>query len=164
MLNSTTTRYCDFPRLVLHLFPLMQYGALLMVDSEEEYYPEEISKLKDDVEKEGLGLIVFGEWYNVDTMIKMKFFDDNTRSWWTPVTGDACSFSQNHTTLPCCRVASLMLSALHIQWLHDSQHGCRQAGHIIRIALCCHLMLCWLAHCMYPRFLPYLHIQYIANL
>ena len=58
-----------------------------MVDSEEEYYPEEINKLKDDVEKEGMGLIVFGEWYNVDTMIKMKFFDDNTRSWWTPVTG-----------------------------------------------------------------------------
>jgi len=65
----------------------MQYGTLLMVDSEEEYYPDEISKLKDDVEKEGMGLIVFGEWYNVDTMIKMKFFDDNTRSWWTPVTG-----------------------------------------------------------------------------
>ena len=57
------------------------------MDSEEEYYLEEISKLKDDVEKEGLGLIVFGEWYNVDTMVKMKFFDDNTRSWWTPVTG-----------------------------------------------------------------------------
>ncbi|KAL0019909.1 hypothetical protein WJX77_006101 [Trebouxia sp. C0004] len=70
-------------------FDARQYGALLMVDSEEEYYPEEISKLKDDVEKEGMGLIVFGEWYNVDTMIKMKFFDDNTRSWWTPVTGGA---------------------------------------------------------------------------
>jgi len=74
-----------------HVFPIFpfctQYGTLLMVDSEEEYYPEEISKLKDDVEKEGMGLIVFGEWYNVDTMIKMKFFDDNTRSWWTPVTG-----------------------------------------------------------------------------
>ena len=58
------------------------------MDSEEEFYAEEISKLKTDVEQEGLGLIVFGEWYNVDTMIKMKFFDDNTRSWWTPVTGD----------------------------------------------------------------------------
>ena len=66
-----------------------------MVDSEEEYYPEEISKLKDDVEKEGLGLIVFGEWYNVDTMIKMKFFDDNTRSWWTPVTGAPCHTSSH---------------------------------------------------------------------
>lgn len=65
----------------------LQYGALLMVDMEEEYYPEEIAKLEQDV-KDGLGLIVFAEWYNVDTMVKMKFFDDNTRSWWTPVTGD----------------------------------------------------------------------------
>ena len=63
-----------------------QYGALLMVDLEEEYYPEEITKLEQDV-RDGLGLIVFGEWFNVDTMVKMKFFDDNTRSWWTPVTG-----------------------------------------------------------------------------
>jgi len=65
----------------------LQYGALLMVDMEEEYYPEEVAKLEQDV-KDGLGLIVFAEWYNVDTMVKMKFFDDNTRSWWTPVTGD----------------------------------------------------------------------------
>ena len=65
---------------------LLQYGVLLMVDLEEEYYPEEIAKLEQDV-REGLGLIVFGEWYNVDTMVKMRFFDDNTRSWWTPVTG-----------------------------------------------------------------------------
>ena len=64
----------------------LQYGALLMVDLEEEYYPEEITKLEQDV-RDGLGLIVFGEWFNVDTMVKMKFFDDNTRSWWTPVTG-----------------------------------------------------------------------------
>ena len=65
-----------------------QYGALLMVDLEEEYYPEEIAKLEQDV-KEGLGLIVFADWYNVDTMVKMRFFDDNTRSWWTPVTGNS---------------------------------------------------------------------------
>ncbi|KAL0346594.1 UNVERIFIED_CONTAM: Subtilisin-like protease SBT6.1 [Sesamum calycinum] len=32
-------------------------------------------------------LAVFADWYNVDSMMKMKFFDDNTRSWWTPVTG-----------------------------------------------------------------------------
>lgn len=57
-----------------------------MVDLEEEYYPEEIAKLEADVAA-GLGLIVFGEWYNVDTMVKMRFFDDNTRSWWTPITG-----------------------------------------------------------------------------
>jgi hypothetical protein len=67
----------------------MQYGTLLMVDMEEEYYPEEIAKLEKDVEA-GLGLIVFGEWFNVDTMVKMKFYDDNTRSWWSPITGAHC--------------------------------------------------------------------------
>ncbi|KAK9806804.1 hypothetical protein WJX72_003461 [[Myrmecia] bisecta] len=71
----------------LACFDAAQYGALLMVDLEEEYYPEEIAKLTADVGQHGLGLIVFGEWYNVDTMVKMRFFDDNTRSWWTPVTG-----------------------------------------------------------------------------
>ena len=65
----------------------MQYGALLIVDPEEENYPEEITKLADDVAVKGMGLIVVGEWYNVDTMVKMRFFDDNTRSWWTPATG-----------------------------------------------------------------------------
>lgn len=71
----------------------VQYGALLIVDSEEEFHEEEIRKLHRDVEQHGLGLIVFAEWYNVDTMVKMRFFDDNTRSWWTPVTGvsrEAC--------------------------------------------------------------------------
>ena len=65
----------------------MQYGALLLVDPEEETYAEEVSKLAADVAVKGLGLIVIGEWYNVDTMVKMRFFDDNTRSWWTPATG-----------------------------------------------------------------------------
>ena len=58
-----------------------------MVDLEEEYFPEEIAKLEADVAEGGLGLIVVGDWYNVDTMVKMRFFDDNTRSWWTPITG-----------------------------------------------------------------------------
>ncbi|KAL8153195.1 hypothetical protein V2J09_010955 [Rumex salicifolius] len=73
----------------LTCFDAHQYGTLLLVDLEEEYFEEEIEKLKDDVVNTGLGLIVFAEWYNVDTMIKMRFFDDNTRSWWTPVTGGA---------------------------------------------------------------------------
>ncbi|KAL0374343.1 UNVERIFIED_CONTAM: Subtilisin-like protease SBT6.1 [Sesamum radiatum] len=46
-----------------------------------------MTKLKNDVINNGLGLAVFADWYNVDSMMKMKFFDDNTRSWWTPVTG-----------------------------------------------------------------------------
>ncbi|KAL9154330.1 hypothetical protein ABFS82_10G107300 [Erythranthe guttata] len=70
-------------------FDANQYGTLLLVDLEEEYFPEEINKLKDDIINNGLGVAVFADWYNVDSMMKMKFFDDNTRSWWTPVTGGA---------------------------------------------------------------------------
>ncbi|XP_057545645.1 subtilisin-like protease SBT6.1 [Amaranthus tricolor] len=73
----------------LTCFDARQYGTLLLVDLEEEYFEEEINKLKEDVLNTGLGLVVFAEWYNVETMVKMKFFDDNTRSWWTPVTGGA---------------------------------------------------------------------------
>ncbi|KAL2532647.1 Subtilisin-like protease SBT6.1 [Abeliophyllum distichum] len=70
-------------------FDAQQYGTLLLVDLEDEYFDEEIKKLRDDVINTGLGLVVFADWYNLDSMVKMKFFDDNTRSWWTPVTGGA---------------------------------------------------------------------------
>ena len=40
-----------------------------------------------DVETHGLGLLLFPEWYSQESMSRMHFFDDNTRSWWTPVTG-----------------------------------------------------------------------------
>lgn len=73
----------------LTCFDARQYGTLLMVDLEDEYHVEEIKKIEEDVKILGLGLIVFADWYHVETMIKMKFFDDNTRSWWTPVTGGA---------------------------------------------------------------------------
>ncbi|KAJ6794314.1 subtilisin-like protease SBT6.1 isoform X1 [Iris pallida] len=73
----------------LTCFDASRYGTLLMVDLEDEYFREEIDKLRDDVVYGGLGLAVFAEWYNVDSMVKMRFFDDNTRSWWTPVTGGA---------------------------------------------------------------------------
>lgn len=73
----------------LTCFDSWQYGTLLMVDLEDEYYDEEIKKIEADIKLSGLGLIVFADWYHVETMTKMKFFDDNTRSWWTPVTGGA---------------------------------------------------------------------------
>ncbi|XP_075087059.1 subtilisin-like protease SBT6.1 isoform X2 [Nicotiana tabacum] len=73
----------------LTCFDARQYGTLLLVDLEDEYFPEEIKKLRDDVINSGLCVVVFADWYNVETMVKMRFFDDNTRSWWTPVTGGA---------------------------------------------------------------------------
>ena len=72
----------------LTCFDASQYGTLLLVDAEEEYFTEEIAKLKRDVD-DGLSVVVFGEWYNVSVMKKVKFFDENTRQWWVPVTGGA---------------------------------------------------------------------------
>lgn len=65
-----------------------QYGTLLLVDAEEEYFPEEVAKLKRDVDN-GLSLVVFADWYNVSVMRKVKFYDENTRQWWMPDTGGA---------------------------------------------------------------------------
>ncbi|XP_029781153.1 membrane-bound transcription factor site-1 protease isoform X2 [Suricata suricatta] len=69
-------------------FDAGQYGTLLMVDSEEEYFPEEVAKLRRDVDN-GLSLIVFSDWYNTSVMRKVKFYDENTRQWWMPDTGGA---------------------------------------------------------------------------
>ena len=56
-------------------------GTLLLVDSEEEYFPEEVAKLRRDVDN-GLSLIVFSDWYNTSVMRKVKFYDENTRYWY----------------------------------------------------------------------------------
>uniref|UniRef100_A0A8C4SAC7 Membrane-bound transcription factor peptidase, site 1 n=1 Tax=Erpetoichthys calabaricus TaxID=27687 RepID=A0A8C4SAC7_ERPCA len=72
----------------LTCFDASQYGTLLMVDSEEEYFPEEIAKLRRDIDQ-GLSLIVFSDWYNTSVMRKVKFYDENTRQWWMPDTGGA---------------------------------------------------------------------------
>ncbi|XP_071040953.1 membrane-bound transcription factor site-1 protease isoform X2 [Parasteatoda tepidariorum] len=69
-------------------FDAQQYGALLLVDSEEEFFPEEVSKLIKDIDG-GLSLVVFADWYNVSVMKKVKFYDENTRQWWMPDTGGA---------------------------------------------------------------------------
>jgi|SRR6218665_1044572 len=59
-------------------FVICCVGALLLIDPEEEYFPEEVTKLKRDVDH-GLSVLVFADWYNVTVMKKIKFFDENTR-------------------------------------------------------------------------------------
>ena len=63
-------------------------GTLLLVDSEEEYFPEEVEKLRLDVATRGLSVVVIADWYNTDVMKKIKFYDENTRQWWMPDTGE----------------------------------------------------------------------------
>ncbi|EFN59013.1 hypothetical protein CHLNCDRAFT_33771 [Chlorella variabilis] len=65
------------------------YGSLLVVDSEDEWYPEEVAKLAADVEGQGLGLLVFADWYHLESIQRLRFYDDNTRSWWEAATGGA---------------------------------------------------------------------------
>lgn len=65
------------------------FGTLLIVDPEEEFFTEEIAKLRDDVLNYELSVIVFADWYNTSVMRKIKFFDENTRQWWMPDTGGA---------------------------------------------------------------------------
>lgn len=64
-----------------------KYGALLIIDPEDEFYAAEIEKLREDVVDHGLSVIVVADWYNVDVLNKIKFYDDNARQWWIPATG-----------------------------------------------------------------------------
>ncbi|OXU18499.1 hypothetical protein TSAR_005671 [Trichomalopsis sarcophagae] len=70
-------------------FNAQNYGTLLIVDPEEEFFPDEVLKIKKDVEEKGLSLVVFADWYNVTVMRQVKFYDENTRQWWVPDTGGA---------------------------------------------------------------------------
>jgi len=67
---------------------LSRYGTLLIVDPEEEFFPEEITKVRREVEA-GLSVVVFADWFNTTVMKKVRFYDENTRLWWVPDTGGA---------------------------------------------------------------------------
>lgn len=62
------------------------YGALLLVDPEDEYFPEEMATLKKAIDS-GMSLVVFADWYNASLLRHVKFYDENTRQWWIPETG-----------------------------------------------------------------------------
>lgn len=61
----------------------------MIFDSEEEFHASEVRKVYEDVTRRGLSVIVFAEWYNASVIREAKFYDENTRKWWTPVTGGA---------------------------------------------------------------------------
>lgn len=64
-----------------------EYGVLMIVDSEDDFRPDEVAKIEKDVKEKGLSLLVLAEWYNEEVMKKITFFDDNTQLWWTPQIG-----------------------------------------------------------------------------
>ncbi|VDK74993.1 unnamed protein product [Litomosoides sigmodontis] len=66
---------------------LSQYSAFLIVDPEDEFFPNEIQKLYDEVNNANLNLIIFADWYNTSVIQKIRFMDENTKQWWEPETG-----------------------------------------------------------------------------
>lgn len=55
--------YLDVLGHPLTCFDAADYGTLLLVDTEDEFFPEERQKLVKDVNEKGLSLIVFADWY-----------------------------------------------------------------------------------------------------
>lgn len=68
-------------------FNASNYGTLMIVDPEEEYFDEEIEKFREDILEKNLSVIIFADWFNTTVMKHMKFYDQNTRQWWVPDTG-----------------------------------------------------------------------------
>lgn len=54
-------------------FNASNYGALLVIDPEEEYFAEEIKKIENDIAKYNLSIIIFADWYNVSVMKEVYF-------------------------------------------------------------------------------------------
>jgi membrane-bound transcription factor site-1 protease len=71
----------------LTCFNAENYGILMIVDTEDYFHEEEYQKLYDDVVNNGLSLFVAADWYDLEVMNQINFFDENTRQWWEPVTG-----------------------------------------------------------------------------
>lgn len=70
-------------------FDAALYGTLLLVDSEDDFHAAEVAKLQRDLRETGLSLLVMADWYDTRVMERAQFFDDNTRMWWSPITGGA---------------------------------------------------------------------------
>ena len=54
-------------------------GSLVIIDPEEEFWPEEVSKLSTDVRHNGLSLLIFAGWFNTSVQNTLKFYDANNR-------------------------------------------------------------------------------------
>lgn len=52
-------------------FNAANYGSLLVIDPEEEFFAEEIKKIENDIANYNLSVIIFADWYNVSVMQKV---------------------------------------------------------------------------------------------
>ena len=61
----------------------------MLVDTEKGFTDDEVTQLAAYVQEDGLGVVVFADWYSDNMKRKVEFFDDNTHSLWRPLTGGA---------------------------------------------------------------------------
>lgn len=68
---------------------LKQYGVVLLVDPEEEYFRDEIVALQQAIKYSNVSLLVFADWYDDRILDTMDMFDTSTLSNWHAITGGA---------------------------------------------------------------------------
>lgn len=93
-------------------FDANQYQALLIIDTEEDLEESEIFKIENDINKNGLSIIILAEWYDELKILKSQFNDENTRSRWYPITGGSNIIALNR-----------LLSKFDCQFGLQSFHG-----------------------------------------
>lgn len=60
-------------------FNASEYGALLLIDPEERLLPHEPAKLRDDVRRRALGVVVVADWYDPAAMRRLYYRDERTK-------------------------------------------------------------------------------------
>lgn len=65
----------------LTCFNASNYGALMIVDSEDVFFEEEIDKLIDDIENKDLSIVVLADWYDDRIIMRSRFYDENSKVW-----------------------------------------------------------------------------------
>lgn len=75
----------DQPLSCVGLERAKKYGGIMIFDSEDFFSRNDTDLLEDLVKIHGVALIVAAEWYSLDAMRSIRFEDDNTRSWWSPI-------------------------------------------------------------------------------
>lgn len=68
---------------------LEQYGVVMVVDPEEEFFEEEITALRSALKFSNVSLIVFADWFDEGFIDAMEMFDTSTLSRWHAITGGA---------------------------------------------------------------------------
>lgn len=63
-------------------FNATNYGSLLVIDPEEEFFSEEIVKIENDIANYNLSVIIFADWYNVSVMKKVHCYSVNFALTW----------------------------------------------------------------------------------